>query len=164
MRIPIYWLIILLTTSLGCGEPPAENTGEQQSVTDTVSLGDSVVNEPQLTHVHWKLTTMYDQTPMPPLQGTTVTNLRFDADGTIFGFGGCNTVAGTYSVTENTIKFSPETTTPVSCDRASDEALFLRMLHNATHYTLTTDSLIIFDQSHIRIGSFKSVPSLLMFH
>ena len=164
MRIPTYWLILWTITMMACADTPPQEASELPAVPDTISRNSDRDPTPELTRNYWKLIRMYDQVPTAPLQGITVVNIRFDQDGTIFGFSGCNSVGGTYAFTENTIHFTPETTTAVSCQHETEEALFLQMLRNAAYYNLSIDSLILFDRSRGRIGAFKSVSSLLLFH
>lgn len=48
--------------------------------------------------------------------------LKFAADGTVEGFGGCNGFTGTYSLSNDTIEFGPLAATHKSCGPGLDES------------------------------------------
>ncbi|WP_272700446.1 META domain-containing protein [Desulfovibrio sp. Fe33] len=67
--------------------------------------------------------------------------LKFNADGTVEGFGGCNAFNGTYSLTGDQIEFSPMASTRKSCGPGLDEQeyTFLTFLAVVRHLRVEED-------------------------
>lgn len=82
----------------------------------------------------------------PLIAGTTIT-LKFGSDGRARGSGGCNSFGGNYSVSGNTISFSPVISTRRACINAEmnqQEQRFLSALQSAETFRLSGNSLVIF--------------------
>ena len=70
-----------------------------------------------------------------------VPTLRFDADGTVRGFAGCNQFNGSYTATGNGLSMGPVATTKIGCEPPASavEAEYLTALAGVTEWFLGTD-------------------------
>lgn len=69
---------------------------------------------------------------------------QFDKDGRFSGVGACNRMMGDYTATDKgAIKFGALAGTRMMCPKVSLEADFTRIVHQATHYEIDGDMLII---------------------
>ena len=69
---------------------------------------------------------------------------QFGKDGRFSGVGACNRMMGDYTVTDKgAIKFGALAGTRMMCPKVSLEADFTRIIHQATHYEIDGDMLII---------------------
>lgn len=63
--------------------------------------------------------------------------LEFSSDGTVSGFGGCNTFSGPYTVDESSLSLGPLVSTKIGCPRPASavEAEYLEALAGVTAWT-----------------------------
>ncbi|MGE4423486.1 MAG: META domain-containing protein [Pseudodesulfovibrio sp.] len=139
-------LLLALLAGLGaCGthEPPAPNEN---------AIRQSLVGKT------WTLHTIVsrDFDDDPPL------TLKFNGDGTVEGFGGCNTFTGTYTLTDGYLEFGPLAATHKSCGPIKDEREFTYLTYLATVRRLDTqtgpDELVLLteNQSELKFTSGES--------
>jgi len=64
--------------------------------------------------------------------------IKFNADGTVEGFGGCNAFTGTYTLTDDYLEFGPFAATEKSCGPAGDEREYTYMSYLAQVRRLDT--------------------------
>lgn len=79
-----------------------------------------------------------------PIKGAE-TFVRFQNDGKLIGFAGCNSFFGSYVATDNTIEPGPIGSTRMACpdDVMAAEQKFLAALQSATSYRIVADELIL---------------------
>ena len=138
-----------------------EHPGQDTTATTPTAVNPRIVREPGLQETFWKLSALYGKRPAPPLQGIAQIYLEFEDEKAIYGYGGCNTVTGTYLTSENMISFTTALRTDVTCPRKDEERQFLRMLGEVSHYRLTEDSLILLGTEEMRLATFVSERNLL---
>ena len=125
-------LLVLMSGFAGCGshETPVmtENAIRQALLDKTWTLEKVVARELKND---------------PPL------TLKFHADGTVEGFGGCNDFNGQYTLEGDKLTFGPMATTHKSCGPATDEQefTFLTFLAKIQKLTVEEDELILFTDS-----------------
>ncbi|EGB16455.1 protein of unknown function DUF306 Meta and HslJ [Pseudodesulfovibrio mercurii] len=77
--------------------------------------------------------------------------LKFNADGTVEGFGGCNHFTGTYTLTDDYLEFGPLASTRKSCGPGMDEKeyTFLTVLAKVRRLSMEdgSDELILETES-----------------
>jgi heat shock protein HslJ len=76
-------------------------------------------------------------------------SVSFHPDGTVSGFGGCNTFGGGYGVNGSTVTIGPLMSTMMFCDDTTSgfEQQFLAALENATTWSVTSGTLDLRDDS-----------------
>ncbi|OIQ51053.1 META domain protein [Pseudodesulfovibrio hydrargyri] len=86
--------------------------------------------------------------------------IKFNADGTVEGFGGCNAFTGTYTLTDDYLEFGTLTTSAhKSCGPAEDEREYTYMTYLATVRRINTQTdpgeliLLTESQSEMRFTS-----------
>lgn len=83
------------------------------------------------------------------VHGESPLTLKFMADGTVTGNGGCNDFKATYTLAEGGIGFGPITSTKKSCGGSADEQefTFLSYLPRIHKYKLEGDELELYTES-----------------
>lgn len=85
--------------------------------------------------------------------------IKFNADGTVEGFGGCNAFTGTYTLKDDYIEFGPLAATHKSCGPVADEREYTYLTYLATVRRLDTqtgpDELVLLteNQSELKFAS-----------
>ena len=75
-------------------------------------------------------------------------SVSFHPDGTVSGFGGCNSFGGGYGVNGSTVTIGPLMSTMMFCEDSSEfEQQFLAALENATTWSVTSGTLDLRDDS-----------------
>ena len=88
--------------------------------------------------------------------------LKFNADGTVEGFGGCNAFTGTYTLSDDYLEFGPLAATHKSCGPAEDEREYTYMTYLAQVRRIDTqtesDELVLLteNQSELTFTSGES--------
>jgi heat shock protein HslJ len=88
--------------------------------------------------------------------------IKFNADGTVQGFGGCNAFTGTYTLSDDNLEFGPMASTRKSCGPAEDEREYTYMTYLAKVRRVDTqtdaDELVLLteNQSEMRFTSGES--------
>lgn len=95
--------LVLLAPLVGCQRPPASDA-TQVAFRTAVSAGEWLLHE-------------IDGKPAPFGAGGRVATLRFDADSArISGFAGCNRYFGSYTIVDESLRFSRIGMTEMACD------------------------------------------------
>jgi heat shock protein HslJ len=75
-------------------------------------------------------------------------SVSFHGDGTVSGFGGCNSFGGGYGVHESTVTIGPLMATMMFCDNSSEfEGQLLAALENSATWSVTSGNLELRDAS-----------------
>jgi putative lipoprotein len=87
---------------------------------------------------------------MPVIPNNVQITLKFNNDGTLSGFGGCNNYNGGYKLTGNTTEFGktitigPLATTAMYCaDTADLESSYLSILQQTKTYSITNNKMLL---------------------
>lgn len=95
-----------------------------------------------ISNVYWRLKSI-DGSQLP-LSGKAYLHLTKSADTEemqVEGFGGCNRFAGTVTVTDGKMAFSPLISTRMACPDMREERAFFKALDAADSYRLRDDTL-----------------------
>ncbi len=98
-----------------------------------------------LSGTSWQLTAYGPKTSQSPALPNVETNLTLNADGTLGGRLGCNSMGGEYSISGQTITFKNIYATEMACDepRMQQEGAAFAILQGATTYKVDGDTLTI---------------------
>jgi heat shock protein HslJ len=94
--------------------------------------------------------------------GDPARTLKFNADGTVEGFGGCNSFKGTYTLTDDYIEFGPLASTHKSCGPGMDESEYTYLTYLARVARLEIEdgsgelTLLTENQSELKFTSGES--------
>lgn len=82
-----------------------------------------------------------------PVTGDKPITLRFDADGSASGSGGCNSYGGSYTLAGDALSFSPLAATRMACAPAvmDQEQHFFDALAKVTHYAVADDGALLLE-------------------
>ena len=80
-----------------------------------------------------------------PVTGDKPITLRFDADGSASGRGGCNSYGGSYTLAGDALGFGPLAATRMACPPAvmDQEQRYFDMLGKVTHYAVADDGALL---------------------
>ena len=79
----------------------------------------------------------------------TLPSLEFTGDGKVSGTDGCNSIAGSYSQTDQYIEFNELISTLMACENVD------AWLNQADHATISDETLTFFDSSDTEIGDLE---------
>lgn len=100
-----------------------------------------------LSGSYWKLVELGGAPAVSGTDSERAAHIRFHADsGRVYGSGGCNRIAGPYTVAGDSLSFGPMISTKMACadDQASrQEVAFLSALENTRRYRISGDSLTL---------------------
>ncbi|MCJ2165803.1 MULTISPECIES: META domain-containing protein [unclassified Pseudodesulfovibrio] len=87
------------------------------------------------------------------MESDTPLTLKFGADGTVEGFGGCNAFQGQYALDGEKLTFGPMASTRKSCGAAADEQeyTFLTYLAKVEKLALEGDELSLFTDNQLEL-------------
>ena len=106
-------------------------------------------NSKPLVGTEWHLTTMMGQSVDIDADQFVFT---FSADGRFSGVGACNRMMGDYTTTDKgAIKFGALAGTRMVCPKMQYEADFTRIIHQATHYEIDGDLLLILSNGELQL-------------
>lgn len=93
----------------------------------------------------WKLVSYGPPDSMTAAVPDSEATLTFDDDGTVGGSGGCNSLSGTYEVSDQTVTFSEMTSTLMACDepRMTQEAAVTQVLSGSAQFEIKDQTLTI---------------------
>ena len=113
-----------------------------------------------LSDRYWKLTSLNNSPLDTARTGPKVPHLILHPeDGIASGTGGCNSLSAVYqSSDDNSISFSRVVSTKMACQHADYEADFIRLLEEATSYSLQNDHLLFFSADGDTILQFIEQP------
>lgn len=82
-----------------------------------------------------------------PVTGDKPITLRFDADGSASGRGGCNSYGGTYTLAGDALSFSPLAATRMACapDVMDQEQRYFDALAKVTRYAVADDGALLLE-------------------
>jgi heat shock protein HslJ len=101
---------------------------------------------PPLGGVEWRLESVADRTISPPAD--QVPTMRFDAEGKMSGFAGCNRMFGSYEMEGSTLRFGGVGATRMMCpDRMDIENAFLAAIHATRSFSMKEGALALADSA-----------------
>jgi heat shock protein HslJ len=96
---------------------------------------------------YWKLAELGGTPAVGGADIERATHIRFHPDsGRVYGSGGCNRIAGPYTVAGDSLRFGPIISTKMACldDQANrQEVAFLSALDNTRRYRISGDTLTL---------------------
>lgn len=109
-----------------------------------------------ITDRYWKLTALQgmdiDTTQTGPKKPHIILH---PLEGTVSGNGGCNSFSGSYTLTDkNEVSFSQLASTRMACESAIHEHLFFTMLDSAQTFSITGDTLTLYQPDTTEIVRF----------
>lgn len=76
-------------------------------------------------------------------------SIEFDADGKVFGNGGCNSYRGTFKLEENTLSFGPLMSTKMACPSLEGEGKFMQLLASPVQATINGETLTFLKDGNV---------------
>ena len=151
-------LLLAVLVAAACG-----NTSVTSSPAAATSAGSSLTGQP------WALQAVRGTTPafqgvVPDYQQPDYT-ITFDTDGTYSGTAACNQIAGTYTMSGDSLTITAGPSTLAFCPRSGGDtdfgAIFAHSLTQAAMHTVTNDTLTIMltDGGTMTFGPPPAVPS-----
>lgn len=109
-----------------------------------------------LENTYWKLSEMNGNPVFTP-DGVREAHFILSAEGNIKGFAGCNSLAGSYTLTDKKINFTV-ITTKMMCppEQMEIETFFTKVLSSANTYKIEGETLELFE-GNTALAEFKSV-------
>lgn len=106
--------------------------------------GAALAQRDALANTEWELVELMGKPVEQKVPSPKTLGLKFNNDGRVSGFVGCNSVGGTYEVKEgNRIKFSQLISTMMACDDMELENQYKRILETVDNYNLSDTSLVL---------------------
>lgn len=110
----------------------------------------------RLEEVKWHLATYKGKEVVYKEAMSEHAYLQFEKDFTITGYTGCNNLQGAYHIEEaHKIEFSKLINTLKACPEMETEDKMLNILNKAAQYGFEEHALILYDENHQPLGSFK---------
>lgn len=106
------------------------------------------INHPEVVNKYWKLTVLDGKPVTMEAAQEREAHFILKSDGSLSGFGGCNSFSGSYELKDsNRIDFDENmAVTMRACpELKTDERAFLNVFYNADTYTLNGDTLTLED-------------------
>ncbi len=111
----------------------------------------------ELENTRWKLTRLGDQPVFLGSQQREPHVVLRSESGSVTGYGGCNRLTGSYSVSGSTIAFSDIATTMMACAEGADtERAFSEALANARSWRMIGEHLDLFDDAGDLVARFEA--------
>lgn len=127
---------ILIIGFIAC--KPSNQIGEMMGVPKETTLHDT----------HWMAVELDGQALTADIKRPY---LVLSADNRVSGFGGCNTISGSYEHSGKKLTFGNIISTKMFCESAKDlEPAFLKILTETTHYTIHDHQLVFYTQDQVR--------------
>lgn len=124
--------------------PPADSAATPPATTDSTTA--------PLVGRGWTLVTLNGQ-PAPPGAGNRPATLLLTPGGDVSGFGGCNRFAGKYTLSGESLKFSPLIMTRMACDAGMDlEQKLATALGSVGGYRISGDTLELIGPAGVVAG------------
>jgi heat shock protein HslJ len=123
----------------------------------SASGGNEAATGASIENTHWKLTALGD-TPVAPDSAQREAFLLLDPEQhRVSGSGGCNSLAGSYELNGEQLKFSRMAGTKMACPKGMDtEQTFLQFLGRVASWKITGPSLELFDADGKLLAQFKA--------
>jgi len=77
-------------------------------------------------------------------------HIQFDGKGRVSGYGGCNSVSGSYAISGTQLSFSDLTSTLLWCDYGDLESNFMEALRQTNNYTVNNSLLSLYHGSELK--------------
>nr|WP_321255971.1 META domain-containing protein [uncultured Pseudodesulfovibrio sp.] len=124
------FLLLILLVAFGCSSHEEAPAMEQKSL------------ESELVNKVWNLKNLFAR----DVQTDEPLTLKFNADGTVEGFGGCNLFNGKYTLTGDSLSFGLMASTRKACGAAlgEQEYTYLTFLATITKVSVEDDELKLF--------------------
>ena len=120
----------------------------------TACRGSTSPAAPQGIAGEWTLTELGGQ-PAPNGYDNRPASLRFENDGAVSGFTGCNRVTGTYRITGESLRFGGTATTRMACpDGMELDRRVTWVVENTMRFSIAGTDLTLFDASGGPIAKF----------
>jgi heat shock protein HslJ len=95
-----------------------------------------------ITSLEWRLVSVVSETgTLNAEKAAKHTTMKIEADGKVYGNGGCNTYSGTATVSGTGIKFDKILVTQMACFDMKIETAFFAALENADSFTVESGDL-----------------------
>ncbi|WP_319542620.1 META domain-containing protein [uncultured Pseudodesulfovibrio sp.] len=137
-------LLLVMLLAFGCSSHEDTPTMDQKTL------------ESELVNKVWNLKNLFAR----DVETDTPLTLKFNADGTVEGFGGCNSFNGKYTLTGDSLSFGPMATTRKACGAAlgEQEYTYLTFLATISKVKVEDEELKLFssDQSEPMVFTFGS--------
>ncbi|BCW99620.1 MAG: hypothetical protein KatS3mg024_2447 [Armatimonadota bacterium] len=117
---------------------------------------------PTLTGTHWKALSIGDRPARHPGEGQTEVHLELDASGNrVYGSGGVNRFHGSFTVTGDSLKFSPMARTLMAGppELMKQEDALMSALEKTASYKITKETLRLFDSAGRELARFVAAPA-----
>ena len=108
----------------------------------------------------WQLLSVNDQSARPSDQGV-VAVIAFDTSGQTLGYGGCNSFAGRYTISGNSLRIGPLAMTRRACLEEAlnrQEHAFTTVLAAARSWRITGDTLILSGDAGVAARLTRGLP------
>jgi heat shock protein HslJ len=120
----------------------------------------TITKEPEpLVGTNWTLESVHTGNAVSSgITGTTITAV-FGDDKRISGSAGCNRYTARYNVTSTSLSISGTGVTKMMCDIPgimNQESAYINLLTTTRIYTIEGDQLALFDESGVRILTFRA--------
>lgn len=109
-----------------------------------------------LENTYWKLSEMNGNPAITP-EGVREAHFILSSEGNIKGFGGCNSLAGSYTTSGEKIKFTVISTKMMCAPEQMEiETFFTKALSSADSYKINGDVLELYERN-TSVADFKAV-------
>lgn len=151
MKALSIYLMLIVLVSMSCKSH--QNTTNNPSKTRETNMDDGI------TEKYWKLIELNGQPIVKTENQKEVHIILKNKDSLVTGFGGCNSLSGTYALnkTQNRLKFSGIRATLMACEEMGIEQKFHAMLLKVDNYTLKNDTLSLNKARMAPLAKFKVV-------
>lgn len=148
--LSLYFTLMVLM-SMSCKSH--QNTMDNSSKTKEATMDDGI------TEKYWKLIELNGQSVETRENRKEIHMILKDRDSLVTGFGGCNSLSGTYELnkTQSRLKFSGIRATLMACADMETEQKFHAMLLKIDNYTLKKDTLSLNKARMAPLAKFKVV-------
>jgi heat shock protein HslJ len=123
--------------------------------------GAAVTQRDELANTEWELVELMGKPVEQKMPSPKPLGLKFNNDGRVSGFVGCNSVGGTYEVIAGSrIKFSQLLSTMMACDDLDIENEYKKVLETADNYNLSDTALVLNRARMAPMARFKKLIRL----
>lgn len=151
MKTLAIYITLVLLVSISCKSH--QNTKNNPSMTKETVMDDII------TEKYWKLIELNGQPIVKEESGKEIHIILKNKDSLVTGFGGCNSLSGTYALNkaQSRLKFSGIRATLMACDNMETEQKFHGVLLKIDNYSLNNDTLSLSKARMAPLAKFKVV-------